>query len=80
MNQINEVNLEQDDLPSFFGISSSTIVRAESDPNIVVLFLEEVKEAKYSFKVSVENFIDDDKQVLHESLSFVDIFKEFKEN
>lgn len=41
--------------------------------------LEEVEETKHSFKVSVKNFIDADKTVLHESLSFVDIFKEFKE-
>ena len=86
MNEANEMNNEEQDTDirtAFIGaITAATDwVRQESieDTNKVILYLEEIEGTKHSFKVSVKSLLDTDKTVLHESLSFVDIFKEFKE-
>ena len=80
---MNQENQDVDIQTTIFGTLATATDWMRSgpvtDPNKVVLCLEEVEETKHSFKVSVKNFINDDKTVLHESLSFVDIFKEFKE-
>ena len=85
-NQMNEMNNEEQDTDirtAFIGaITAATDwIRQESieDTNKVILYLEEIEGTKHSFKVSVKSLLDTDKTVLHESLSFVDIFKEFKE-
>lgn len=86
MNQMNEMNNEEQDTDirtAFIGaITAATDwIRQESieDTNKVILYLEEIEGTKHSFKVSVKSLLDTDKTVLHENLSFVDIFKEFKE-
>jgi len=80
---MNQENQDVDIQTTIFGTLATATDWMRSGPttdqNKVVLCLEEVEETKHSFKVSVKNFIDADETVLHESLSFVDIFKEFKE-
>lgn len=80
---MNQENQDVDIQTTIFGTLATATDWMRSgpvtDPNKVVLCLEEVEETKHSFKVSVKNFINDDKTVLHESLSFVDIFKAFKD-
>lgn len=86
MNQMNEMNNEEPDIDiqtAFIGTMDDIISKLSSgsvtDTKNVMLYFEEVEGAKYSFKVSVKSLLDTDKTALHESLSFVDIFKEFKE-
>ena len=86
MNQMNEMNNEEPDIDiqtAFIGTMDDIISKLSSgsvtDAKNVMLYFEEVEGAKYSFKVSVKSLLDTDKTALHESLSFVDIFKEFKE-
>lgn len=86
MNQMNEMNNEKLDIDiqtAFIGTMGDIISKLSSgsttDTKNVMLYFEEVEGAKYSFKVSVKSFIDREKTVLHEYMSFVDIFKAFKD-
>ena len=86
MNQMNEMNNEEPDIDiqtAFIGTMGDIISKLSSgsitDTKNVMLYFEEVEGAKYSFKVSVKSFIDHEKTVLHECMSFVDIFKAFKD-
>ena len=86
MNQMNEMNNEEPDIDiqtAFIGTMGDIISKLSSgsvtDTKNVMLYFEGVEGAKYSFKVSVKSFIDREKTVLHERMSFVDIFKAFKD-
>ena len=86
VNQMNEMNNEKLDIDiqtAFIGTMGDIISKLSSgsttDTKNVMLYFEEVEGAKYSFKVSVKSFIDREKTVLHEHMSFVDIFKAFKD-
>lgn len=86
MNQMNEVNQQEQDIDiqtAFIGTMGDIISKLSSefitDTKNVMLYFEGVEGVKYSFKVSVKSFIDREKTVLHEHMSFVDIFKAFKD-
>lgn len=86
MNQINEMNNEEPDIDiqtAFIGTMGDIISKLSSgsvtDTKNVMLYFEGVEGVKYSFKVSVKSFTDREKTVLHERMSFVDIFKAFKD-
>ena len=86
VNKMNEMNKEEPDIDiqtAFIGTMDDIISKLSSgsttDTKNVMLYFEEVEGAKYSFKVSVKSFIDREKTVLHERMSFVDIFKAFKD-
>ena len=86
MNQMNEMNNEEPDIDiqtAFIGTMGDIISKLSSgsitDTKNVMLYFEGVEGVKYSFKVSVKSFIDREKTVLHERMSFVDIFKAFKD-
>ena len=83
---MNEVNNEEPDIDiqtAFIGTMDDIISKLSSgavkDTKNVMLYFEEVEGVKYSFKVSVKSFTDHEKTVLHERMSFVDIFKAFKD-
>jgi hypothetical protein len=86
MNQMNEMNNEEPDIDiqtAFIGTMGDIISKSSSgsitDTKNVMLYFEGVEGVKYSFKVSVKSFTDREKTVLHERMSFVDIFKAFKD-
>lgn len=86
MNQMNEMNNEEPDIDiktAFIGTMGDIISKLSSgsvtDTKNVMLYFEGVEGVKYSFKVSVKSFTDREKTVLHERMSFVDIFKAFKD-
>ena len=80
------MNNEEPDIDiqtAFIGTMGDIISKLSSgsitDTKNVMLYFEGVEGVKYSFKVSVKSFIDREKTVLHECMSFVDIFKAFKD-
>jgi hypothetical protein len=83
MNEMNNEEPNIDIKTAFIGTMDDIISKLSSgsatDTKNVMLYFEEVEGVKYSFKVSVKSFIDRDKTVLHECMSFVDIFKAFKD-
>ena len=86
MNQMNEMNNEEPDIDiqtAIIGTMGDIISKSSSgsitDTKNVMLYFEGVEGVKYSFKVSVKSFTDREKTVLHERMSFVDIFKAFKD-
>ena len=83
---MNEMNNEEPDIDiqtAFIGTMGDIISKSSSgsitDTKNVMLYFEGVEGVKYSFKVSVKSFTDREKTVLHERMSFVDIFKAFKD-
>ena len=86
MNEVNQMNNEEPDIDiqtAFIGTMGKIISKLSSgavtDTKNVMLYFEGVEGVKYSFKVSVKSFTDREKTVLHERMSFVDIFKAFKD-
>ena len=83
MNEMNNEKLDIDIQTAFIGTMGNIISKLSSgsitDTKNVMLYFEEVEGVKYSFKVSVKSFTDRDKTILHERMSFVDIFKAFKD-
>lgn len=86
VNQMNQMNNEEPDIDiqtAFIGTMGDIISKLSSgsvtDTKNVMLYFEGVEGVKYLFKVSVKSFTDREKTVLHERMSFVDIFKAFKD-